>query len=198
MSLASVVSPHAVSRIAVVAFVLACLVILTGCPVAFLSGLYEGSNDPDVVYDARLEGTWPDVHEKCTSTVTITEHEKLYSWQVVDCESNKKTAYEARLFKLDQHYFLDMTASSEEVCDLCVALHLIYLVKFENNSVALAPLDYDWFKAARQKKHVKLTTMPDDPSTVTASPKELKAFCRKYADNQEAFKPDPDSVLKRQ
>jgi hypothetical protein len=140
---------------------------------------------------------WPDVGKKCTSTETITAHEKVYSLQYVDCESNKKTSYEARLFKLDQHYFLDMTTASEEVCDLCVGIHLIYLVQFEKDSIALAPLDYDWFKAALQKKDVSLTTLPDDPGTITSSPKDLKAFCRKYADNEEAFKPDPDAVLKR-
>ena len=179
-----------------IGLVLACLVLLSGCPEKSVNGLDEGSNDPDMVYDARLVGRWPDVHEKCTSILTITAHEKVYRWQVVDCESNKKTSYEARLFKLDQHYFLDMTAPQEEVCDLCVGIHLIYLVRFENDSVALAPLDYDWFKTALQKKRVKLTTLPDDPGTITSSAKHLKAFCRKYADNKEAFKPDPDSILK--
>jgi hypothetical protein len=172
---------------------------MAGCPEKSLNGLDEGSNDPDMVLDARLLGVWHDVGQKCTSTETITSHEKVYSLQYVDCKSNEKTSYEARLFKLDQHYFLDMTAASEEVCDLCVGIHLIYLVQFEKDSVALSPLDYDWFKTAvqEQQKSVSLTTLPDDPGTITSSPKDLKAFCRKYADNKEAFKPDPDAVLKR-
>jgi hypothetical protein len=172
--------------------------MLSACPVKSINGLDEGGNDPDMVYDARLLGTWPDVHAKCTSTLTITEHEKIYRWQFVDCENNKTTSYDARLFKLDQHYFLDLTASSEEVCDLCVGMHLIHLVEFQKNSVALLPLDYDWFKTAVQKKRVKLATLPDDPGTITSSSKDLKAFCRKYADNKDAFKPDPGSVLTRQ
>lgn len=196
MSIFGFVRSGVVPRVFMIAVVCAGVALMSGCPVESLNGLNEGHDDPDMVYDARLVGTWPDVHKKCTSTLTITAHEKVYSWQVVDCESNKKSSYEARLFKLDQHYFLDLTAPSEEVCDLCVGLHLIYLVQFENESIALAPLDYDWFKVALQKKRVKLATLPDDPSTITSSPKDLKAFCRKYADNKEAFKPDPDSVLK--
>ncbi|MFZ0772645.1 MAG: hypothetical protein WCA49_21380 [Candidatus Sulfotelmatobacter sp.] len=198
MSISGLVRSGIVPRIVAIGFVLACLVLMSGCPVKSLNGLDEGGNDPDIVLDARLVGTWPSVGEKCTSTLTITAHEKVYSWQVVDCESNKKTSYEARLFKLDQHYFLDMTAPSEEVCDLCIGIHLIYSVQFEKDSVALAPLDYDWFKKAVQKKRVSLATLPDDPGTITSPPKDLKAFCRKYADNKEAFKPDPDSILKRQ
>jgi hypothetical protein len=198
MSVSALVRSRVSARIVAIGSVFACLILLSGCPVKSLNGLDEVSNDPDMVYDARLVGTWPDVHEKCTSTLTITAHEKVYSWQLVDCESSKKTSYEARLFKLDQHYFLDMTVPSEEVCDLCIGIHLIYLVQFEKDSVALAPLDYDWFKTTAQKKRLHLTTLPDDPGTITSSPKDLKAFCRRYADNKEAFKPDPDAVLKRQ
>jgi hypothetical protein len=188
-----------IPRIVAIGFVFACLVLLSGCPVKSLNGLDEGSdNDHDMVFDRRLVGTWADVGQKCASTVTITANEKVYTWQVVDCESNKKTSYEARLFKLDQRYFLDMTAPSEEVCDLCMGIHLISLVQFEKDSFALAPIDYDWFNKAVQKKSVTLKTLPDDPGTITSPSKDLKAFCRKYADNREAFKPDPDSVLKRQ
>jgi hypothetical protein len=198
MSVPALVRSCGIPRIVAIGFVFICLVLLSGCPVKSLNGLDEGSNDPDMVFDARLLGVWPNVGKKCTSTETITAHEKVYSLQYLDCESNEKTSYEAGLFKLDQHYFLDMTAASEEVCDLCVGIHLIYRVQFEKDSVSLAPLDYDWFKTAEQKKRVKLATLPDDPGTITAPPKDLKAFCRKYADNNEAFKPDPDEVLKRQ
>jgi len=198
MSLSELVRCGVVPRVVAIGFVFACLLLMSGCPDKSLNGLDEGSNDPDMVFDARLLGVWPEVGKKCTSTETITAHEKVYSLQYMDCGSNKKTLYEARLFKLDQHYFLDVTAASEEVCDLCVGIHLIYLVQFEKDSVALAPLDYDWFKAAVQEKSVSLTTLPDDPGTITSPPKDLKAFCRKYADNKEAFKPDPDAVLNRQ
>ena len=198
MSLSGFVRSCFIPRITAIGFVLACLALLSGCPVKSLNGLNEASdNDQDMVFDPRLMGTWSDVGQKCASTVTITAHEKVYNWQVVDCESNKKTSYEARLFKLEQHYFLDMTAPSEEVCDLCLGIHLISLLQFEKDSFGLAPIDYDWFNKALQKKNVTLKTLPDDPGTITSPSKDLKAFCRKYADSREAFKPDPDSILKR-
>jgi hypothetical protein len=198
MSISGLAQSGFVRRIAAIGFVFACLILMSGCPVTSLNGLDEGNNDPDMVFDARLLGAWSDVGEKCASIVTITAHEKVYSFQSVDCESNKKTSYEGHLFKLDEHYFLDMAAPSAEVCDLCIGIHLIYLVHFEKDSFALAPLDSDWFKAAVEKKSVDLAALPDDPSTITSPAKDLKAFCRKYADNKEAFKPDPESVLKRQ
>jgi len=197
MSISSPARSGVFSRIIAIGVLLAGFVLMSGCPEQSLNGLDERSNDPDMVYDARLVGTWPVASEKCTSPLTITAHEKVYSFLSVDCEK-KKTSYEGRLFKLDEHYFLDMTAPSEEVCDLCIGIHVVYLVRFEKDSVALAPLDSDWFKAAVQKKSVDLMTLPDDPGTITSSAKDLKAFCRKYADNKEAFKLDPDAVLKRQ
>jgi hypothetical protein len=198
MSLSGLIRFRIIPRIVAVGFGLACLVLTTACPERSLNGLDERGNDPDMVFDARLAGTWPAVAEKCTTGLTIIAREKIYTLQFVDCESNKKTSYEAYLFKLDQHYFLDMTAPSEDVCDLCIALHTIYLVKFEKDSVALAPLDYDWFKTAVEKRRVSLTTLPDDPGTITSPAKDLRAFCRQYADDGKAFKPDPDWVLKRQ
>ncbi len=198
MSISGPAQSGFVRRAVAIGFVLTCLVLMSGCPEQSLNGLDEGSNDPDMVFDARLVGVWPIADGKCSSTLTITAHEKVYTFQSVDCESKKKTAYEGRLFKLDEHYFLDMATPSAEVCDLCIGIHLIYLVQFEKDSLALAPLDSDWFKTAVQKKGVDLTTLPDDPGTITSSAKELKAFCRKYADNKEAFRLDPDAVLKRQ
>lgn len=187
-------------RIAAVALAATCLVLLTGCPVNSLNGLSEsGDNDPDMVLDSRLVGNWPMVGETCTSTLTITAHGKVYEWLFVDCEQDqKKTYYESRLFKLDQHYFLDVAPRSEEVCVMCIAMHWISLVTFDEKSFALAPMDDDWFSREVQKKRVKLTTLPDDPTVVTAPAKELKAFCRRYAENKDAFKPDPDWVFKRQ
>ena len=127
MSLSSLIRSCVILRIVAIGFVLFCLVLVTGCPERSLNGLDESGNDPDMVFDSRLVGTWPTVAEKCTSGLTITAHEKVYSLQFMDCESNKKTSYEAHLFKLDQHYFLDMTAPSDEVCDLCIALHTYLL-----------------------------------------------------------------------
>ncbi len=198
MSISALVRSAVVARIVTIGCVFACLVVMSACPAQSLKGLDEGSNDPDMVYDARLLGAWPAVRESCTSTLTITAHDKGYLLQFLDCVDNKKTSYEAQLFKLDQHYFLDLTTPSAEVCELCIAIHLIYLVQFEKDSFALAPLDFDWLKQAVQKKTINLATLPDDTSMIISPAKVLKAFCRKYADNKEAFKPDPNSVFKRQ
>jgi hypothetical protein len=187
-------------RFAAVTLAAVCLMLLTGCPVSSLNGLSEsGDNDADMVLDSRLLGIWSVAGEKCTSMMTITAREKLYDLQFADCEKDNKKSYsEARLFKLDQHYFLDVTPRSDDVCDMCIGIHWISLVQFDKDSFSLAPIDFEWFNREVEKRRVKLATLPDEPSRVTASAKELKAFCRKYADNREAFKPDPEQVFRRQ
>src|SRR5271165_2376500 len=70
MSFSRFVQSGVAGRIVGATLVAACLVLLSGCPIKSLSGLDEGSNDRDMVFEARLVGTWPDVGEKCTSTVT--------------------------------------------------------------------------------------------------------------------------------
>ena len=90
--------------------------------------------------------------------------------------------------KLDTYNFLDVSAMPSDVCETCLAKHTIYQVRIDKDSFSLIPIDSDWLKNALEQKSVQLATLPEDSDMLTASTKELKAFCRKYADNLDAFK----------
>ena len=90
--------------------------------------------------------------------------------------------------KLDAYYFLDVSPIADDVCDMCLAKHDIFLVKFDRTTLSLTPIDSDWLKKSVEAKTVTLATLAGDTDTITASSTELKAFCRKFAENTEVFK----------
>lgn len=78
----------------------------------------------------------------------------------------------------------------DAVCDMCAARHDILLVKFDKATLTFTPIDSDWLKKSIEAKTVTLSTVAGDTDTITASSKDLKAFCRQFADDKAAFKPD--------
>jgi hypothetical protein len=182
-------------------FVLAGLITLPACWVTSINGLSE-AGDKDQSFDAGLLGSWGTTSDNCAVTLTITAKDKGYEWQMTGvgegCDKDKpKVHYEAQLFRLDNHQFLDLTARREDVCDICMAVHWIFLLQLDKESFSLAAIDSDWLKKGVEGKTVTLATLPDDTDTLIASAKDLKAFCRKYADDKEAFKLLSDFKFKR-
>ncbi len=197
MAFSCVVGSLAIRRFAATALVLAGLLVLPGCWVESINALYEegflSSKDPDVVLDERLAGSWSVIEDKCTIVLTISAKDDTYNLESTEkgegcSDAGKKSRYQARLVKLDTRYFLDVSPRPDDVCEMCLAKHTIYQTKIDKDSFSLAPIDSDWLKNAVEHKKVVLTTLPDDSDTLTAPAKELKAFCRKYADDPEAFK----------
>jgi len=126
-----------------------------------------------------------------------------YLWKVTGsgegCNANKGEIdyYEGGLYKLDDHRFLDLTARSEDVCQACLAIHWILKLEGTAGSFRLSPIDSEWLEKAEKEKKGTLATVQGNPYILTASPKELKAFCRKYANDESVFKPSPDFTFDR-
>ena len=207
MSFSGIVRSRAVCRYAAIVIALAGLLVLPGCWVESINPLYEdgflASKDTDVVLDQRLTGSWnAAADEKCTITLTVSAREDIYALESTQqgegCSSaGEKSRQQARLVKLENHLFLDVSPTPNDVCDECLAKHTIYQTKIDKESFSLTPIDSDWLKNALEQKKVSLATLPDDSDTLTASTKDLKAFCRKYADDPAAFKPIGLVVFKR-
>ncbi len=102
--------------------------------------------------------------------------------------SEDKSHRRSRLLKLGTNYFLDVEPLPADVCDMCVAKHDIFLVKFDKTMLSLTPMDSDWLRKAIETKRVKLATVAGDTDTITASTKDLKKFFRKFAEDKQAFK----------
>lgn len=202
MSFPDIVRSSAIRRYVATVLALAGLLVLPGCWVTSINPLYEediSGKDPDVVFDQSLVGSWVEVGDKCPAPLTITAKDGVYDLQSAGkgegCrDSLSPSHFQARLVKLDAHYFLDISPTAEDVCDMCIARHNILLVEFDKTALTITPIDSDWLKKAIAAKTVTLATMPDDSDTLIASTRDMKAFCRKYAGNKEVFRPDSTDV----
>jgi hypothetical protein len=204
MPFSRVIRFRTLAKLAGVALALAGLLVLPGCWVTSINPLYEdgflSSKDPDVVFDQSLIGSWTDINDKCTTLLTIAAKDQVYDLQSVaqgeGC-GEEKSHYQAQLVKLDSYYFLDLSPVNGDVCVMCLARHEIFLAKFDKTTFSLTPIDSDWLKKSLEAKTVALATVAGDTDTITASAKELKAFCREFANNAEVFKPGSTETLKR-
>jgi hypothetical protein len=195
-----------VLRIVALACGIVCVLLISACWITSITGLDEGgwdSVDHDRTFDPSLLGAWGVTSENCAVTMKITakgdEYTLTETGKGKGCWKGKKKElyYRGILFKLDSHLFLDLSARPEDVCEMCRPKHEIYLMRIEKDAFSMTPIDSDWLKKAVEDKTVTMATLPGDTDTITASPKELKDFCRKYADNKEAFKPIPDFAFSR-
>jgi hypothetical protein len=203
MSLSKRAARSVTGRMKVV-LVLATTLALSGCWVISINPLYEETTmenlrkDPDIVFEPGLIGSWAIANDKCTAPMLITSEDKeVYDFERkaegAGCtESDKGPHMQGRLVKLGSYYFIDMYPWPDDVCAMCLPKHNIFLTKFDKNSFSLVPIDSDWLKNAIAAKKVKLATLAGDTDTITSSSKDLKAFCRRYAEDKEAFKADPD------
>jgi hypothetical protein len=204
MSVSNVVRSGFIFKWTGICLALAALLMLSGCWVTSINPLYEEwSNDPDLVFDQSLVGSWIEVGDKCTAPLTITAKDGVYDLQSTGkgegcSDSVSPSLFQARLVKLDAYFFLDVSPMAEDVCDMCIATHSIYLAEFDKTTLTITPVDYDWLKKAIAAKTVTLATMPDHSETLVASTKDLKALCRKYAGDKEVFRPDSTDVVRFQ
>jgi hypothetical protein len=178
--------------------VLVSLIVLPGCWVYSLNPLYDTSvsRDPDLVFDQSLIGTWSHLDGSCQWTLTVSTTPDSYQMTLAPgsgCSDDEKTNnYDAHLVRVTTHRFLDVAARSEQVCDLCLPLHSIFLLQQENvqqenvqqenlqqengqpekaqasDSLNLVPLDITWMTHALNSKRVVLSQLPRQRPARTA------------------------------
>jgi len=191
-----------------IALALAALLALPGCWVTSINSLYEESTtdnphaDSDFVFEQSLVGSWVHTDEKCTTLLTIASQNEVYNLRSTDqgeeCDAkDKPSRYQARLVKLAPYYFFDISPVDDDVCNMCLAKHNIFLVKFDKAMLSLTPIDSDWLKKSLAAKTISLATVAGDTDTLTASSADLKSFCRRFAADEAVFKPSATYTLKR-
>jgi hypothetical protein len=194
-------------RLAGVAIIVLVLMFLPACWVVSIEGLDEsewrGSADHDRAFEPALLGAWLMPSPGCMATISITADNGEYVARETSegekCteEDKKLIDYRAKLYKLNGQLFLDVTARSQDVCKLCIPVHWIFRITIEKDLLALAPINSDWLRRGLESKTARLATLDNETNVVTATAKELKDFCRKYADDKEAFILTPTMVLRR-
>jgi len=163
MSLSRIFS-HATSRTWSIALIFAVLPLLSGCWVTTINGLYEQESldnphkDRDLVFDPSLIGSWSLTEDKCTTLLTIAAKDEIYDLQSAEQGEgciNDNSHRQARLVKLGTNYFLDVSPMEDDVCDMCLAKHAIFLAKFDKATLSLAPIDSDWLKKSllQRRRH---------------------------------------------
>ena len=175
--------------------------MLGGCiPVISLHSLYT---EKDVVFDAKLLGTWiedPNKPEAAWEFKRIDEPNNAYNLVVTD-DDGEKGSFVAHLVKLQNKLFLDICPDklpfeSDDPSE----------VKWPFNSILLIPA-HTFIKVDSIEPQLKMRQTQDDkmkellaedPNAVkhtiiedrlilTAPTKELQAFVLKYADDSRVF-----------
>ncbi len=149
MSFSGIVGSGIVLRCTWIALVFAWLLVPSGCWVTSIHPLYEddfSSQDPDVVSDQSLIGSWMEVGGKHCAADDRSQGRSLRS--AIDGQGGRGAATpvspshsRARLVKLDAYCFLDISPMAEDVCDMCIARHNILLAEFDKTSLTVTLID---------------------------------------------------------
>jgi hypothetical protein len=162
--------------------------------------------DKDVVVDKRLVGKWQQQGD--TDNPGLWEfaegEDKAYKLTMTE-KKGKEGKFHARLFKLKEHYFLDLIASecefAEKQADLVafsvIPGHLLFRVQILDTELKLAGCNYDWLSKHLEKNPNALAHhREDDRMLLTASTSELQRFVLNHLGEDELFQA-PEAFVKK-
>jgi hypothetical protein len=178
----------------------ALITLLAGCVV---TSVYPFYTTKDVVFDPALVGTWAET----SSTNAAGEHwefEKAegQAYKLIIREPEKRTEYDAHLFKLNDGLFLDLYPRDRPENSL--PLHYLLKVNRIEQTVEVDMLDYDWLQKLIERepeaiRHMvvpkKLGDSGDGDLVLTAETAQLQKFILKHEKTEGAF--GKGSVLNR-
>jgi len=175
---------------------LLCVVTLAGC-VPSWNPFYT---DKDLVVDPALVGTWRPVEAKESSKETwefLKAGDKLYQLAQTD-EEGRKATFDARLFKLNGHLFLDLYLTKIEGDNLkanawasisLVPAHLLLKVEQIEPALKLAAMNPDWMQK-HLKQHPETLAhrvVSDGDIVLAAGTDELQKCVLAHLDETEFF-----------
>ena len=151
--------------------------------------------DQDVVFDPRLLGDW----RACPQESWFFEKagDKKYKFTVTE-HNGKKGEFDARLFKLKDNLFLDITPTTlelkEDQAELVGAAmipgHLLIRVREIEPALKANFFDWDWLQKYLEKNPKSLAhrSIGDkDGFVLTATSRELQSFVLKHLKDGELF-----------
>ena len=162
----------------------------TAC-VKSLNAFYEMK---DVYFDRSLVGAWAAANGKETWTVVPDENETFYVIEETD-EEERKSRFEARIFKIGDHSFLDLVAvpagdyiNADGFFDQTIPIHSLMAIKKEGCSARMSYLDPSWLKVflAKNPSAVKQADA-HGVLVLTDSTENLQAFVKKHLSTPGAF-----------
>ncbi|MFN7120369.1 MAG: hypothetical protein ACK4TA_26520 [Saprospiraceae bacterium] len=174
-------------------------ITLPGC-IASLHPLYTKDT---IAFRNELLGNWDEYEssgewkfEKLTNSNELPGYALTHNSMGLFSKESKSARYVARLVKLNEYYFLDITRwlSDEEqkiLGDLSPVLptHTFAKIEITKNKLTLHFFDNEWLEQLfeQQKIRIKHETLEDDVIVLTASSAELQKFVLKYVNEEKAY-----------
>lgn len=156
--------------------------------------------EKDLVSDPALVGTWRPVEAKEGSKeiwAFTRTGDKLYQLAQTDGEG-RKAFFDARLFKLKDHRFLDLYLTKVEGDELkanawastsLVPAHLLLKVKQIEPALELSAMNPDWMQTylEQQPNAIAHRLVSDGNVVLSANTEELQKFVLAHIDEKEFF-----------
>lgn len=173
---------------------LVALLALAGC-VPSWNPFYT---EKDLVFDSTLVGRWRTVEAKEGSKEDwefTKAGDKHYQLTQTD-EEGRKANFEARLFKLKEHVFLDLYLTKVEGDDLkanawasisLVPAHLLLKVELTESALKLAAMNPDWLKEFLKQNPSAIAhrRVSDGSIVLAAGTDELQKFVLAHLGDKE-------------
>jgi len=173
---------------------LVALLALAGC-VPSWNPFYT---EKDLVFDSTLIGRWRPVEAKEGSKEDwefTKAGDKHYQLTQTD-EEGRKAAFEARLFKLKEHLFLDLHVTKVEGDELkvnawasisLVPAHLLLKVELTESTLKLAAMNPEWLKEflKHNSSAIAHRTVSDGSIVLAAGTDELQKFVLAHVGDKE-------------
>ena len=133
--------------------------ILTAFPACWTYSLHPivEENDPHLIYDSALEGTWQVGNGQNDPTLIVTGDAKLLTYSLRLSETNAKddapdVRFDAKMVQLGANRFLDALPQGDAQGIGSLPAHNILKVTFNHDSLSLMLPSEDWLcNAARLK-----------------------------------------------
>jgi len=183
----------------IVPMILGLAVVVSGCWVRSLNPIYT---EKDVTFDPKLVGTWVVADDDGEEETMVFRRSGENAYELVYVSRGKAGTFDAKLVKIDDTLFVDISPKPPQGFEGGYTLHLIRshsFVKIEigEKETRIIPLDHEWLKKALDAGKVKLAhEVVDELVVLTASTEDLQKFLRTHADDKKAF--PKASVLRRQ
>ena len=134
------------------ALVLAAAACSAGCLVLALDRFYD---EPAIVFDERLLGTWRDADDNVSVTVERSDWRAYRLSYTHPIDTRVLSGY---LFKVKDAFFLDLSPlRGEDPGPFLLPAHGLVRLTIAADEVSVFPLDYDWFAESLAKR-----TLPAD------------------------------------
>ncbi len=200
----------------------AILLLLTGCGIPSVHPLYESE---DLIVREELTGKWKKENGNTTyqvynlqdlkhnqavrDSLEIGEDDELISeleekglgniYLIADSDIGDKDAeaYLAGLLKLDDNFYLDLYKYPNFQDNFSYPVHIFVKVEIKESSITMHEFREQWIKDLIKNRQIRIKhEVSFENFLLTAPSQELKNFVRKYGNDPEAFRSDPETFIK--